>query len=69
MMDGKGITKYLDDAATIIKEAMNKDMWECVTDYFEFKWFKNGNMHVTFRRLDLVYELNRIYGDNRITLQ
>lgn len=29
------------------------------TDYFKFKCFKNGNLHLQFKRLDLVKELNR----------
>lgn len=30
------------------------------TDLFEFKCFKNGNLHIRFKRLDLVKELNRV---------
>ncbi|MBN3839344.1 DUF4942 domain-containing protein [Burkholderia sp. Ac-20349] len=29
-------------------------------DYFEIRWFKNGNGHVTFKRLELVEKLNLI---------
>lgn len=29
-------------------------------EYFTLKWFKNGNGHLTFKRLDLVDELNAI---------
>lgn len=32
------------------------------TDYFDFKCYKNGNLHITFRRLDLVERLNSIAG-------
>lgn len=30
------------------------------TDYFKFKCFKNHNLHLEFKRLDLVKELNRL---------
>lgn len=30
------------------------------TDYLVIKWFGNGNGHITFKRLDLVDQLNRI---------
>ncbi|HDR9163670.1 TPA: DUF4942 domain-containing protein [Burkholderia vietnamiensis] len=29
-------------------------------DYFEIRWFKNGNGHLTFKRLELVEKLNLI---------
>lgn len=66
LLEGKGIVKYPDDAATIVKEAMDKGLWNCETKYFELKWHKNENMHIVFKRLDLVNEINRIAGGNRI---
>lgn len=39
------------------------------TVYFEFKIFKNGNIHIKFRRLDLVEELNRRGGEGRKELR
>lgn len=32
------------------------------TEYFEFRWFKNGNVHLRMRRMDLVEKFNRIAG-------
>ena len=32
------------------------------TDYFKFKCYKNRNLHIEFKRIDLVKELNRIAG-------
>jgi len=32
------------------------------TDYFKFKFFGNGNLHLWFKRPDLVKEINRIAG-------
>ena len=66
LLDGKGIAKYPDDAVTVIKAAMNKGNMEGETDYFYLKWFKNGNLHIAFKRSDLVAELNRRGGGNRI---
>lgn len=28
--------------------------------YMHFRWFKNGNAHITFKRMDLVAKMNRI---------
>jgi hypothetical protein len=33
---------------------------ECETEYFKCKWFQNGNLHLQFKRLDLLKEFNRI---------
>ncbi len=35
------------------------------TTYFRFKCFKNGNLHLEFKRPDLLQELNRIGGQGR----
>ena len=32
------------------------------TDYFKFKCYKNRNLHIEFKRMDIVKELNRIAG-------
>lgn len=37
------------------------------TDYFSFKVYKNGNLHLEFTRLDLVARLNAIAGGTRFT--
>lgn len=43
------------------------------TEYFKFKCFKNGNLHLEFKRLDLVQRLNQIatgdlvIGDGEVT--
>jgi len=33
---------------------------EAENDYFHLRWFKNGNGHLTFKRADLVEQMNRI---------
>jgi len=36
------------------------------TTYFILKWFRNGNMHITFRRADLVDKLNALAGGDQL---
>lgn len=36
------------------------------TDYFKFRCFKNGNLHLEFKRLDLVAKLNQVAGGMRL---
>lgn len=36
------------------------------TDYFKFRCFHNGNLHLTFKRRDLIAEFNRIAGGRRV---
>jgi len=36
------------------------------TDYFKFKCYNNGNLHLEFKRLDLLTELNKIAGANML---
>jgi len=69
LLDGQGISKPPNDAMTLIQAAILDDGCRCETPYFQFRWFNNGNMHIWFKRLDLVKELNRIGGGNRIRPQ
>lgn len=62
MLDGKGIARYPENLLTAFEAAAQRKEQVCVTPYFECRWFKNGNMHITFRRMDLVKELNRRAG-------
>jgi hypothetical protein len=36
------------------------------TEFFRFRCFKNGNLHLEFKRLDLLAKLNQIAGGNRL---
>ena len=36
------------------------------TDLFAFRAFKNGNLHLRFKRLDLLKQLNQIAGGKRL---
>jgi hypothetical protein len=62
LLDGQGIARYPNDLATAIDTVGNKGGQECQTSYFRCKWFRNGNLHITFERLDLVQEINKRAG-------
>lgn len=36
---------------------------ECETEFFKVRCFKNGNLHVWFKRNDLVSQVNRLIGE------
>lgn len=63
LVDGQGISHYPGDAVTIIKDACINGKMCCQTKYFNLKWYKNGNLHVVFRRMGLVYKINQIAGE------
>lgn len=55
-LDGKG---PLNGNCGQLVDTINTGCAVGETDYFKFKCFKNGNLHLQFKRLDLVKELNR----------
>jgi hypothetical protein len=56
LLDGKGpIKTYTGPLETAIQ---NAEEGKGETDYFKFKCQKNHNLHLEFKRLDLVKELN-----------
>lgn len=62
LLDGKGVTGEtwrgeLGDAIRASTTGSGQ------TTYFDWKAYRNGNLHLTFRRPDLVAELNRIAGE------
>jgi len=63
LLDGAGIPKYPGDLVTAMRAAMDAGQWECATRFFRVKWFKNGNAHIEFLRLDLLRELNAKAGE------
>ena len=64
MLDGKGTLKgYHGPLVNAIKESPDGTG---ETDYFKFKCCKNHNLHVEFKRPDLVAKINRTAGGNRI---
>lgn len=61
-LDGKGqIKTYAGELCDEINKCP-KIAGVGLTTYFEFKCFKNGNLHLKFRRPDLVARLNQIAG-------
>jgi hypothetical protein len=64
MIDGKGPVKSyhgsLHDAICNSSDGIGK------TDYFKFKCFQNGNLHLEFLKPDLVAKLNAVAGGNRL---
>ena len=63
---GRAPTGYYANIATAIK-ALPLD-GPCVgeTEYFSFRGWRNGNLHLTFKRMDLVKRLNAIAGGARL---
>lgn len=64
MLDGKGPVKThngpLHDAIADAPEGIGE------TEYFKFKAHKNGNLHIEFKRMDIVNRINKIAGGDRI---
>jgi len=69
ILDGKGVVKYPDDFYTRFNEAMSKagagDKFE--DEYFECKCYSNGNLHIKFKRADLLAKLNQMGSDGSLT--
>ena len=66
LLDGKGLTKPGVDSQAKIEMAAADGHTQTETDYFIFKWFKNQNMHIEFKRLDLLAKMNQIAGENLV---
>ena len=63
MLDGKPEPDHRDSpimewAGLCQNRTVEENEWEC--DLFHFRWFKKGTLHVTFKRRDLVDEMNGI---------
>lgn len=63
MLDGKGVCEGY---RCEIEDAMNEGHDAGETPYFIWKRFQNGNLHLTFRRQDLLDKFNAICGRNRL---
>ena len=66
LLDGQGVSKYPTDLCTVINDALRRGHESCDTPYFSCKWFRNTNLHITFKRLDLVQALNKLAGSDKI---
>lgn len=63
LLDGKGLTK---NGRGPLCEAINKGEPTGETEYFKFKCCKNRNLHLEFKRLDLVKELNFVVHGEKV---
>jgi hypothetical protein len=70
LLDGKGIPKYPCDFLTALREAERNRRdgpgFAGESEYFRFKVYGNGNVHLDLKRLDLVAEINRRCGGNMV---
>lgn len=66
LLDGQGVAKYPDDLCTRISDAGSRRETSVETPYFKCKWFKNSNLHIEFKRMDLVAKLNKMAGGSQL---
>lgn len=57
ILDGKPEPDHRNGAYYLVSDARRS---EAEHDYFSLRWFKNGNGHLTFKRADLVNQMNKI---------
>src|SRR5690349_5481991 len=62
LLDGKAPKDHLADAAAAVGAARSRgrDQQVVETEYFTFRLMRNGNLHVAFKRADLVRGVNEI---------
>lgn len=68
LLDGKPEDDHRNSVGRKLSEAIREErsgkigcqpgQWEC--ELFSIRWFKNGNGHLTFKRLDVVEKMNAI---------
>lgn len=63
-LDGKGIPGGYH--TPLVDAIQTSETGAGETTYFKFHCYQNGNLHIEFKRLDLVKELNRIGGDGTL---
>jgi hypothetical protein len=62
-LDGKAAPSHLAGAANIVNKASYACEKGCESEYFKFELYRNGNLHIVFKRADLVAKANRIVAD------
>ncbi|SCU73998.1 Methyltransferase domain protein [Cupriavidus necator] len=60
VLDGQPEADHRHGAYHLITEAWRARLTEAQNDYLHVRWFRNGNGHLTFKRLDLVDQMNQI---------
>jgi hypothetical protein len=63
VLDGKTAPSHLNDAKHVVGAACHKREQRAESEYFKFELYKNGNLHVVFKRPDLVAKANKIVAD------
>jgi hypothetical protein len=61
LLDGKSLSAYRQGDLAIAIEEAKSGVGE--TEFFQFKCYKNQNLHLKFKRMDLVERLNMIGGN------
>lgn len=64
-LDGQGhvAREHYSELHRVMRETK---AWSGTTTYYDWRAFKNGNLHLTFKRLDLVAKLNAVAGGARL---
>jgi hypothetical protein len=62
-LDGQGIPKGYNTPLINAINGTPHNLGHGETDYFKFKCYQNNNLHLQFKRMDLVKRLNQIAGD------
>ena len=60
MVDKKPVKDHRDGISEEFARARKEGMSEFENEYIKLRWYAKGSAHVTFKRPDLVQELNRI---------
>ncbi|MGG2042846.1 DUF4942 domain-containing protein [Burkholderia gladioli] len=60
ILDGKPEPDHRNGAYRLVSDTRQARLTEAEHDYFSLRWFKNGNGHLTFKRADLVDQMNKI---------
>jgi hypothetical protein len=64
VLDGKGLPKADNNLGLQMEQARRAGQKGMETEYFKLAWFDSaGTIHLIFRRLDLLQQLNRIGGE------
>jgi len=62
-LDGKPPPNHLGDATNIINKASYANEKGCESEYFRFELYRDGNLHIVFKRPDIVAKANKIVAD------
>lgn len=66
LLDGAGLPKPGNALVDAIESALGRREKQAETSYFKAQWFKNGNLHITFKRKDLLDKFNEVGGGARL---